>query len=113
MSTLTGKALQDRAKELNIPGRSTLKAGELRLAIAAAEEAEQLFARAEEAEAELELLTDETPWFPVQRNVAMSTERRADVYRDHNNGGAPRPGRQSRRLKKKANRLALAQAKAA
>ncbi len=39
MSKLTGKALQDRARDLNIPGRSKMSADELRDAVIAADTA--------------------------------------------------------------------------
>jgi hypothetical protein len=130
-ANLTGKALKDRAAELNVKGRSAMNVADLRQAIVDAENAAitldsvfsqepaesvskpevkptptmlgQMLARFREArEARAEAGRDASK--DSMSAAPMSTSRREFNYREMNNGGEPRPGNQARRIKHKHNK---------
>lgn len=95
MTKLSGKALQERAKALSIPGRSKLSADELRSAIEIAEVYNDRLT--EETKALPEWLTDDVkiPVVKVDRGTLVpnrADKRKAKRSRKLNEDGTPKGG---------------------
>jgi NADH:ubiquinone oxidoreductase subunit B-like Fe-S oxidoreductase len=88
MSALTGKALKDRATELNVTGRSKMNADELRAAIRDIERADQMARN----NTQKRTLGSATP---------MTSERRMDVYMAKGKV-TPKMARRARKAENKA-----------